>query len=297
MWWLQPQWLVTHGHRLAVTICGVIYRPPHHFPLHWLEIVSLIIHTLLTLNFRVRPLPFGSRRSSMEGVTEGGLWPFSQVPYGRHLLQLTASPWTAEASKCKRWQFGALTNRKTTSSNRDPSLSSLYYYSVAQLFYREYELRSFVCGDYYHSDLLLMGTIYRPPHYRCIASTTKIRAMYLEEPWQKNRSVWPGVLSPLSPKFCNNLFLSVTAASSILANFEKTCEYISAFGWSVYSCNEKELDQSMQETLNPESWRSTTSYLLMFFTNWQGRGPLQLYCRWEAVVERWKIFNDCKRSN
>jgi len=34
----------------------------------------------------------------------------------------------------------------------------------------------------------------------------------------------------LSPKFGNDLFLSVTAASSILANFEKTCEYISAFG-------------------------------------------------------------------
>jgi len=26
-------------------------------------------------------LPFGSRRSSIEGVTERGLWPFSQVPY------------------------------------------------------------------------------------------------------------------------------------------------------------------------------------------------------------------------
>ena len=30
------------------------------------------------------------------------------------LLQLTASPWTAEASTRERWQFGALTNRKAT---------------------------------------------------------------------------------------------------------------------------------------------------------------------------------------
>ena len=44
------------------------------------------------------------------------------------LLQLTASPWTAEASTRERWQFGALTNRKATSSNRAPSTSSLYYY-------------------------------------------------------------------------------------------------------------------------------------------------------------------------
>jgi len=33
-----------------------------------------------------------------------------------------------EASTRERWQFGALTNRKATSSNRAPSLSSLYYY-------------------------------------------------------------------------------------------------------------------------------------------------------------------------
>ena len=31
--------------------------------------------------FQVRLLSFGSRRSSSEGVTERGLWPFSQVPY------------------------------------------------------------------------------------------------------------------------------------------------------------------------------------------------------------------------
>ena len=44
------------------------------------EVLSLINHTL-TLNLQVRPLPFGSRRSSTEDVTERGLWPFSQVPY------------------------------------------------------------------------------------------------------------------------------------------------------------------------------------------------------------------------
>jgi len=32
-----------------------------------------------------------------------------------------------EASTSERWQFGALTNRKATTSNRVPSLSSLYY--------------------------------------------------------------------------------------------------------------------------------------------------------------------------
>jgi len=47
----------------------------------------------------------------------------------RHLLlQLTASPLTTEASTSERWQFGALTNRKATSSNRAPSTNSLYYY-------------------------------------------------------------------------------------------------------------------------------------------------------------------------
>jgi len=38
------------------------------------------------------------------------------------LLQLTASPWTTEASTRERWQFGVWTNRKSTSSNRDTSL-------------------------------------------------------------------------------------------------------------------------------------------------------------------------------
>jgi len=53
------------------------------------------------------------------------------------MLQLTASPWTTEASTSERWQFRALTNRKATSSNRAPSTSSLYYYSVALSFYRD----------------------------------------------------------------------------------------------------------------------------------------------------------------
>jgi len=52
-------------------------------------------------------------------------------------LQLTASPWTTEASTRERWQFGTLTNRKATSSNIDPSLTSLYYYQVALSLYRD----------------------------------------------------------------------------------------------------------------------------------------------------------------
>jgi len=56
------------------------FWPPHHFPLHQPEVLSLIIHTL-TLNLQVRPLRFGSRRSSTEDVTERGLWPFSQAAY------------------------------------------------------------------------------------------------------------------------------------------------------------------------------------------------------------------------
>jgi len=43
---------------------------------------------------------------------------------GRHLLQLIPSPRTTEASA--RWQFGALTNKKATSSNTAISTSSLY---------------------------------------------------------------------------------------------------------------------------------------------------------------------------
>jgi len=33
------------------------------------------------------------------------------------VLQLTASPWTTQASTSEIWQFGALTYRKATSSN------------------------------------------------------------------------------------------------------------------------------------------------------------------------------------
>jgi len=51
------------------------------------------------------------------------------------VLQLTASPWTTEASTRERWQFGALTNRKATSSSRASSTSSLYYYQVALSLY------------------------------------------------------------------------------------------------------------------------------------------------------------------
>ena len=51
------------------------------------------------------------------------------------LLQLTASPWTTEVITGERWQFGALTNRKATTSNRAPSTSSLYYYQVALSLY------------------------------------------------------------------------------------------------------------------------------------------------------------------
>ena len=54
-----------------------------------------------------------------------------------HMLQLTASPWTIEVSTREGWHFGALTNRKATSSNRAPSLSSLYYNSVALSLYKD----------------------------------------------------------------------------------------------------------------------------------------------------------------
>ena len=53
------------------------------------------------------------------------------------VLQLTASPWTTEASSSERWQFGALTNKTASSGNRAPSLSSLYYYKVALSLYRD----------------------------------------------------------------------------------------------------------------------------------------------------------------
>jgi len=85
---------------------------------------SITYHPYFNSQFTSSTLAFGPRRSSTEDVTERGLWPFSQVLY---LLQLTALPWTTEASTRERWHFGALTNRKATSSSRDPSLTSLYY--------------------------------------------------------------------------------------------------------------------------------------------------------------------------
>jgi len=53
------------------------------------------------------------------------------------VLQLTASPWSTEASTSEKLQFGALTNRKASSSNRASSLSSLYYYWVRLSLYRD----------------------------------------------------------------------------------------------------------------------------------------------------------------
>jgi len=53
------------------------------------------------------------------------------------MLQLTASPWTTEASTRERWQSGALTNKNATSSNRASSLSSLCYDYVALSLYRD----------------------------------------------------------------------------------------------------------------------------------------------------------------
>ena len=61
---------------------------------------------------------------------------FTQNVY-LNVLQLPASPWTTEASTSERWQFGASTNRKATSSNRAPSTSSLCYYQVALSLYRD----------------------------------------------------------------------------------------------------------------------------------------------------------------
>jgi len=51
---------------------------------------------------------------------------YQRYDTGWELLQLTESPWTTEASTRERWRFGALTNRKATSSNRDLSLTSLF---------------------------------------------------------------------------------------------------------------------------------------------------------------------------
>jgi len=48
------------------------------------------------------------------------------IVHGWIMLQLTASPWTIDASTSERWQLGALTNGKGTNSNKDPSLTSLF---------------------------------------------------------------------------------------------------------------------------------------------------------------------------
>ena len=68
-------------------------------------------------------------------ATRSCLWMFLSSE-SSVFFQLTASPWTTEASTSERWQFGALTKRKATSSNRDPSLTSLYS-SVALSLYRD----------------------------------------------------------------------------------------------------------------------------------------------------------------
>ena len=65
----------------------------------------------------------------------------------RIVLQLTASPWTAEARTRERWQFGALTNRKATSSNRDPSLTSLFA-STGHHFQLSIGIATKVTGDH-----------------------------------------------------------------------------------------------------------------------------------------------------
>jgi len=51
----------------------------------------------------------------------------------------------------------------------------------------------------------------------------------------------------------NDLSVNVAAASNIPLNFEQTCENISAFGWFVYSSNQKEVHQNGQEVLNLEA--------------------------------------------
>jgi len=89
-------------------------RPNPHFN-------SQFTSSTLTLWFKT--IFNGGCYWEMEGFTYG-LSPRSLIR--RHLLQLTASPWTTEASTSERWQFRALTNRKATSSNRAPSQSSLF---------------------------------------------------------------------------------------------------------------------------------------------------------------------------
>jgi len=71
--------------------------------------------------------------------------------------------------------------------------------------------------------------------------------MDLEETWQKKtEEICLLVLG-------NDLSVNVAAASNILLNFEQTRENISAFGWFVYSSNQKEVHQNGQEVLNLEA--------------------------------------------
>ena len=72
------------------------------------------------------------RRMLLRGAY--GLYPRSLIV--RHLLQVSASPWTIEASTSERWYLAALANRKATSSRRNPSLISLFWYWDALLLYR-----------------------------------------------------------------------------------------------------------------------------------------------------------------
>jgi len=66
---------------------------------------------------------------------------------GRQMLQFAALPRTAEASTRERWRFGALTNRKATSSNRDPSLTSLFD-STSHHFQLSIGIATTVTGDH-----------------------------------------------------------------------------------------------------------------------------------------------------
>jgi len=63
------------------------------------------------------------------------------------MLQLTASSWTTEASTRERWQFEALTNRKATSSNRDPS-QTLLFASASHHFQLSIWIATIVTGDH-----------------------------------------------------------------------------------------------------------------------------------------------------
>jgi len=85
------------------------------------------------------------------------------------VLQLTASPWTTEASTRERWQFGALTDRKATSSNRAPSTSSLYAFTGHHI---QLSIATSPCNLWAPSSgdhLFTCGAIYLPPQLLVIA--------------------------------------------------------------------------------------------------------------------------------